>query len=831
MRQFNLGFQFFIFQFFFFAFSQSLCGQSKFAIKANKAFANKKWEKFLVFREKQRLKDSNSVDYAFVNWLQYSTKTPYSNSKKYYLSARKFDSLFVGMSLKNQKKYSEKLKLQYSANLWIDSALGQFLQSLIQSNDTVEIHNFIINFHDSISIPVVQNFIKYYLQKYISVGANRTINILETKYAWHEAIAQNELNAILMFRDKFPNSFCDDLALKKEAYYAFIQAAKINTVDEFTYIKTKYPNTQYAQLADSVIAEMHFANLKNKFDLNELISFNKIFKNLRLNNLISSRIIGLDKLDSSINWVNKQLNTNEPKIPQNVTINLESVVIQGKKKLEFTVSRKNGKKMVYSYLQYLPFYESHVLRGADFERDEYLLVNENTGKIVDLAGKPLFCLRIDSSVQLITEYQGKSGSIGIQILKQQNQRMVQIFNQVFDTVDFSQKTEKIYSEQGKIFCKITDFIAKSSLTVPIGTHVFHRSDSAWSKFEFIPEIGDYQKSITKDFCLNWIAEKMPFFCLGTFGAYYKTNEVNSLIPVSDKPEGCLFPLSFQNIKDVLYLICTVKPLKGTDYAKIEKYKSLGLDKDLVYVDFEKAHSLGELSAFPGSFNLSQLYTSAYTLGLFQTQYPSTLVDENFCYLLNKSLLVLDPEFTKPILKKWAVNFVQYRISQESLIDEITSLPMYYSFKVKLEDYNTNNQSFTLRSDKNINPTLNFINSGNMENSLFQHIQSFYSLSTINDLVIEHVPTMVFNKGSETDFTIHVKESEANKLQRLMDSNKSVFIRLKVAPVLQPLGKECKVCATGICDEYKLRNCKITYRAEQYEFSSNPEFKQTLVLKQ
>lgn len=831
MRQYNRFIQFLVFQILFFAFSQSLWGQSKYAIKANKACANKKWEKFLVLREKQRLKDSNSIDYAFVQWVHFSSKTPFYHPKKQYQFARKFDSLFQKLSLKNQKQFTEKLKIKYVPNLWIDSSLENYLNTLIQSNDTNEIHNFVVNFHDSVSIPVVQNFIKHYLQKYIAVGANRTIQILETKYAWHEAIAEKELNAILMFRDKFPNSFCDELALQKEAYYAYLQAAKINTIEEFTYIKTKYTNTIFAHLADSVIAEKQFSNLKNQFDLGELIAFNKLYKNNRINNLIANRIIGLDKMDSTIKVVNKQLQGIDVKVPKNVLVNLESIVIQGKKKLEFSVVRKNGRKMVYSYLQYLPFYESHILKASDFEKDEYLLVNENNGKTVDLAGKPLFCLRIDSSVQLVTEFQGKSGSVGIQIVKLFQQQVVTVFSQIFDTLDFSQKTEKIYTEQGKLFCKITDFIAKSSLTVPIGTHVFHRTDSGWLKLEFIPEIGDYQKPITKDFCLNWIAERMPLFAIGTSGSFFKMNESRALQAISEKPEGCLFPIAFDNIDGHEKLICVAKPLKGSDYSKIERYKMLGLDKEFIYLDLDKATVLGEISAFPSSFNLAQLFTSAYTLGLFQTQYPSTLVDENFCYLMNKSLLVLDPEFTKPILKKWAVNFVQYRMSTESLIEEIATLPMNFTFKVKLDEYNTNNQSFTLRADKNINPSLVFINAENMENPLSKSIQMFHGLSPINDLVIDHVPTMVFNKGSETDFTIHVKESDANKLLKLADSDKTVYLRMKISPVLIPVGKECKVCATGICDEYKLRNCKISYVAEQYEFSSNAEFKQTLILKQ
>ncbi len=830
MRRFNRFIPLLVIQIFFFAFSQNLLGQSKFAIKANKAFAKNKWEKFLILREKQHLKDSHSIDYAFIQWLQFSTKTPLHHPGKYYQSALKFDSLFQKLSLKNQKKYTEKLKIQYSPNLWKDSALKIFLNQLIQTNDTAQIHDFVIKFHDSASIPVVQNFITHYLQKYIAVGANRTIQILETKYAWHEAIAQKELNAILMFRDKFPNSFCDDLALKLEAHYAFLQASKVNTIEEFTYIKIKYANTIFARLADSVIAERQFSNLKNKFDLKALIAFNQQYKNSRLNNLIASRIIGLDKMDSTIVVVNKQLNLNDPKIPRNVTINLESVQIQGKKKLEFSVSRKNGRKMVYSYVQHLPFYESHVLKASDFERDEFIMVNENSGKIIDLAGKPLFCLRIDSTVELVTENQIKSGSVGVQIVKQVHQQIVPAFSQIFDTLDFSQKTDKIYSEQGKIFCKITDFISKSSLTVPIGTYVFQHGDSGWYKTDFIPEMGDYQKPITKDFCLNWIAERMPLFCAGTFASFSKMNEFRTLQSITEKPEGCLFPIAFDIVNGEEKLVCVVKPLKGADYTKIEKYKTLGLDKDFIYIELEKAISMGEIAAFPVSFNSSQLFSAAYSLGLFQTQYPSTLVDENFCYLMNKSLLVFDPEFTKPILKKWAVNFVQYRMSTEYLLDEIITVPLFFDFKVKLDEYNSNNQSFTLRADKNTNPMLTFINA-NMENLLSNSIQSFHALSPINDLVIDHVPTMVFNKGSETDFTIHVKESDAGKLQKLADSDKTIYVRMKITPVLKPVGKECKVCATGSCDEYKLRNCKIIYQAEQYEFSSNSEFKQTLILKQ
>jgi hypothetical protein len=105
------------------------------------------------------------------------------------------------------------------------------------------------------------------------------------------------------------------------------------------------------------------------------------------------------------------------------------------------------------------------------------------------------------------------------------------------------------------------------------------------------------------------------------------------------------------------------------------------------------------------------------------------------------------------------------------------------------------------------------------------------LNTVNGFTIDHKPTMVFNKGSESDFTIFVNDFDAQKINKLQDKNHAVYMRVKVLPNLKVNGKICKGCDSHSCDEYKLRNCKLLFTAEQYEFSASPDFLQSVVLKQ
>ena len=833
MRQFTSFSKFSVFILLLFTGFSNGFAQSKIAIKAQKAFENKNFKKFEILNEKQKLKDSNSVDYAFLCYLKSSPNSPHFVSKNFFEFSKVLEFKYDHLSLKKQKKFSKKLKFKFRPNQLIDSSLNIYLNELLLKNDTSQIQAFVMPFNDSLTIPIVQTFISHYLQKYIDVGPSNTIKILETKFAWHEAIAQKDLNAILMFRDKFPQSFCDELAYKLEAKYAFLQAMKVNTIEEFAYIKQKYANTSFAVSADSAIAEIQFNKLPNKFKIKDLQKFNAEFKNSRLNNLVANRLIGLEKLDSAIQVINAQLVGREPKIPAHVKIDLESITIQFKQSYRFDVKRKDGRKFIYSYFQYLPFLNGHVLKASNYEKDEYVFVNEKSGKTLDLKGKPLFCMRIDSTVQLVTENQQKNAAIGFQILTStaQNNVIKPVFTQIFDSSDNSQLLDKINIEDGKILSKISDYIAKSSLTVPIGTQEFKYIDSQWIKSQFYPEIGDYQKPITIDFIDNWIKMKMPLFNNDHFHSFYRYNDSQRLVKLNEKPDGVFFPIAVKQIEKIQYVVCIANPLKGNAYSNLEKYIQLGNDKDFIFIDLENAIQQNELSAFPTSFKSNQLFSTAYALGLFQLQYPSSMVDEVFCNLLNKNYIGLDQEITKPVFRNWAVNFVQYRMSVEPLMEDILRMPLNLTFKVKLEEYNANNQSFTVRGDKNMEPELSFANQLNLDHQLIKEMKAMKSICPITSMSVEHTPTMVFNKGSETDFTIHVKEMDAAKVLKLKDKDQTIYMRIRIIPITKSLGKECKVCLNGTCDEYKLRNCKISFQADQYEFSANPEFKQSLILKQ
>lgn len=833
MRHFLIAFRSLCLFLLMFAIAQKGFSQSKLLIKANKAFHQKKWSKFNRLSEKINKKDSISLDVSYLNYLNFSPSSPNFQAEKNYECAFKFDSSRSQLPLKQIQSFDQKLKLRYDRQNVVDSALARFLNQLLLQNDSHKIQEFILKFKDEKSIPTVQQFISHYIQKYISVESNKTIQILEIKQAWHEAFLQKELNAILMFRDKYPQSFCDELAYHLEAKYAFLQALKINSIEEFNYIKQKYSNTQFAVSADSAIAEIQFNQLSNKYKIQDLKKFNAEYKNTRLNNLVANRLIGLEKMDSVIQVVNAQLVGREPQIPSHVKIDLESITIQFKQSYRFDVKRKDGRKFIYSYVQYLPFFNGHILKASDYEKDEFVFVNEKSGKKVDLKGKPLFCMRIDSTVQLVTENLQKNAAIGFEILTStsHNHSLKPVFTQIFDSSDNSQLLDKINIEDGKILSKISDFIAKSSLTVPIGTQEFKYIDSQWVKSVFYPEIGDFQKPITKDFVDYWIKMKMPLFNLNGFNSFYRYNDSQQLIKLAEKPEGVFFPIAVKQIGNSHLITCISNPLKGNAFSNIEKYIQLGNDKDFVYIELESAIQQNELTAFPPSFNPNQLFLTAYALGLFQLQYPNSMVDEVFCNLLNKNYLGLDQEITKPVFRNWAINFVQYRMSVEPLFEDILRMPLNFTFKVKLEEYNLNNQSFTVRGDKNLEPELSFANQLNLDHQLIKEMKAMKSICPITSMSVEHTPTMVFNKGSETDFTIHVKEMDAAKVLKMKDKDQSIYMRIKITPMTKALGKECKVCINGTCDEYKLRNCKISFQADQYEFSANPDFKQSLILKQ
>jgi hypothetical protein len=108
------------------------------------------------------------------------------------------------LSPKNKEAYCKKLNLcETKKSRLLDSALEGYLNDLLEKNDTTEIQSFIIPYSDSNTVQTVQSFILHYLQKYISIIPTSTIKILEVKFAWHEAIAQKDLNLMLFLRIRF----------------------------------------------------------------------------------------------------------------------------------------------------------------------------------------------------------------------------------------------------------------------------------------------------------------------------------------------------------------------------------------------------------------------------------------------------------------------------------------------------------------------------------------------------------------------------------------------------------------------------------------------------
>lgn len=813
--------------------------QSKFALKGTKAFSKNNWKKFNALYTKQKERDSNSIDFQYLQYLSASKiGAPNFTPKNCYLSARNFHRKLSIQTPKIKESFCKKLNLCNQIPLEIlDSSLKIYLNDLLYRNDTLEIQSFIINYHDSLSIPTVQLFILHYLQKFISVEHTRTVRILETKFAWHEAISQKDLNAILLFRDKFPNSFCDTLAFQTEAFYAFRHALQVNSLEEYQYFKDKYLKSKYVTSADSAIAMIQFNQIANKYNIADLVSFNRAYKNQPLNRFIENRIIGLDKLDSVVKLVNEGLNNFEPIVPQNVKIEQGLITINGAKTVKLSdqnLYRKTA--IVHSYLDYLPMFDAHLIRIDNYRYSTYMLVNAKTGKKLSFKGIPVFCLRIDSSVHLICKIQNRipTEESGFQIVQFVDGELKITQEILLDTSDFSQHLDSIYTLNGTIKCKISDFIVKSLLYVPYGTLELKHGDSGWKKSHFEPAVGDYQKVLDKDFLANWIKLKMPIFNIGSVSAFSKPNRNGSFDAISQKIEGCMFPIALIEDSSQLKLVCIQKPLKGADFQKVEKYKSLGLDADFIHIDLNQALKNNEIAALPPQFLKFNRITNVYNLNLFQQQYnqdENDLRDVDYCYLLTRNLLTLDETLVKNILTRWAVNFVQFKNQYETFFNDIKELPLNYTVKVNLEEYNSNNQSFTVRADKNLNEQLNFLVPADGQSEMFTELLGVNLIDKVNGFTIEHKPTMVFNKGSESDFTIFVNDIDAQKINKLQDKNRAVYMRIKVSPNLKISGKYCKGCDSHNCDEYKLRNCKLQFTAEQYEFSASPDFTQSVVLKQ
>ncbi len=831
--------RFFLIIFFSFATPKSSLSQSKFAVKGAKVHAKENWKKFNSILDKQRLRDSFSFDYTYLKYLASSTSTsPQFTAKRHYENTLSLFQQYQLLSPKNKENYCKKLNLCESKKFqFLDSALEGYLNELLVKNDTNEIQSFIITFRDSSMIPTVQSFILHYLQKYISTEPTNTVKILETKYAWHEAIAQKDLNAILLFRDKFPNSFCDSLAYHYEAYFAFQHALQINTIEEFQYIKDKYKRSTYAKSADSAIAIIAFNQLTDKYNVNDLVAFNAKYKNKPLNSFVANRIIGLDKLDSVVKLINQRLMNFEPVIPQNVKIEQGSITINGAKKVKFSdqnVYRKTA--IVHSYIDYLPKMDAHIVRVDNFENSYYIFVNAQTGKKLSVRGTPVFSVRIDSSIHVVCKIQSKipMSESGIQIVKLVDGELKISQDILLDTLDRSQRLDTVFSKEGRIAIKISDFIEKSSLYVPFGTLELRHGDSGWKKLSFIPEIGDYQKQIDQIFIENWIKLKMPIFNYGTFTSFSKLTKSKKFEMVENLIEGCLFPIAiFADSNHKIKIMCTQKPLKGVDFHNVEKYKLLGLDEDFIFIDLEKALNTKEIFAFPTQFSKFHRISNIYNLNLFQHQYnlEGDVLDFDYCYLLSRNLLTLDESLVKNVLTRWAVNFVQFKNNNFEFFKNILDLSLNYTAKVNLEEYNNNNHSFTIRSDKDLNEQLKFIVPTDQNSDLMSELLGVNVLSNVNSFNIEHKPTIVFNKGSESDFTIFVNEFDAQKMNKILDKTRTVYMRIRVSPNFNVVGKSCKGCNSKSCDEYKLRNCKLQFTAEQYEFSASPDFSQSIVLKQ
>lgn len=86
--------------------------QSKFALKGTKAFAKNNWKKFNALYTKQKEKDSNSIDFQYLQYLSGSKiGAPNYTPKNCYLSARTFYQKLSVQTPKIKESFCKKLNL------------------------------------------------------------------------------------------------------------------------------------------------------------------------------------------------------------------------------------------------------------------------------------------------------------------------------------------------------------------------------------------------------------------------------------------------------------------------------------------------------------------------------------------------------------------------------------------------------------------------------------------------------------------------------------------------------------------------------------------------
>jgi hypothetical protein len=314
--------------------SNIVLAQSKFAKKGYGVFAEKKWDKFNDYLEKETAKDSNSVGALFLRTLKFDNDGPNPNAKLHFQYGFEFFNKLEKLDVKEQSEYCEELGYCVSNKTSFNNDnLKKYCNWTIQRSDTLEVNYFLSNFPTDININNIKqfqyiyffkllntDFNKEHLRKYLSrfpqspfyskvfsqydslqfhfLKQQNSIQLMENylsefpigiyrdsaqsiieRIAWTEICNSNSINDFIMYQNKFSSSIFSNLAKEKEISLTWLDVKYSSSIIKVIEFREKYKKSVFDNEAEILEGELFFEKVKTLKSIAKIRQFRESYKN------------------------------------------------------------------------------------------------------------------------------------------------------------------------------------------------------------------------------------------------------------------------------------------------------------------------------------------------------------------------------------------------------------------------------------------------------------------------------------------------------------------------------------------------------------------------
>jgi hypothetical protein len=448
---------------------------------------------------------------------------------------------------------------------------------------------------------------------------------------------------------------------------------------------------------------------------------------------------------------------------------------------------------------------------------------------------------------------------------------ITINNKMYDSLQslLKQNNIKILDAQ-KELKQITEDLKEENQNSISDSDIHYNSSSLPSNYE----IDHYSIKLNEEKFLKLIDSRMPFFTSlvnekkpdgevsyeeereedneipSKFIYEIKDNELKPFIKIKSKSIA-LYPIYYNSHilpisripQGKFDLICTARPLIGTGYLDINENLKAAWGQNILYIDSKNAILNNEIQDLPIEFDENIVNSHLLFYHIFNIQHPNVLTPFQYCSFFSEKYTFPNDVFEKKkIIEQWSNFFSQELIKKRKLLNKTILGTLDLNLVVHVFDYDMKNKKFDftiLETFKKSYKYNNFVRLSSIPSNIESINTPNFSFDNNNYLNFISFFGWKIGQGlsnGDRSFKININEDEAARISRLLNADRNLFMKISTK-----VGKtnsndkvnsyyKCNPCPSVDCKPYNIENaCKIIFQVENIEFSSNPDFSNSVKL--